>query len=125
MILPQGEDMRLEKFIIKNIDSDGKVIGYYNDIPTLNTIIYDVQFPDGAIKTYSANLISENILMQVDADGYHRQSLEGIIDHSSDNRSVEKKNKWIVSKRGRRSMRQNTVRWKLRVKQKDGTTTWI
>ena len=63
--------------------------------------------------------------MQVDADGYHRQSLEGILDHSSDNRAVEKKNKCIFSKRGRRSMRQTTVGWKFRVKWKDGNTTWI
>ena len=63
--------------------------------------------------------------MQVDADVYHRLSLEGILDHSSGNRAVEKKNKVIVSKRGRRSMRQTTVGWKLRVKWKDGTTTWI
>ena len=63
--------------------------------------------------------------MQVDADGYHRQSLEGILDHSSDNRAVEKKNKCIVSKRGIRSMRQTTFGWKFRVKWKDGTTTWI
>ena len=63
--------------------------------------------------------------MQVDADGYHRQLLQGILDHSSDNISVEKKYKWIVSKRGRRSMRQTIVGWKFRVKWKDGTTTWI
>ena len=60
---PQEEDMRLAKVIRRNVDSDGKVIGDYNDIPTLNTILYDVHFPDIAIKTYSANLIAENILM--------------------------------------------------------------
>ena len=91
VLLPEGEDMRLAKVIRSNVDSDGKFIGDYNNIPTLNTILYDVQFPDGAIKPYSANLIAENILIQVDADGYHRQSLEGILDHSSDNRAVEKK----------------------------------
>ena len=125
VILPQGEDMRLAKVIRRNVDLDGKVIGGYNDIPTLNTILYDVQFQDGAIKLYSANLIAENILMQVDADGYHRQSMEGILYHSSDNIAVDKKNKWIVSKCGRRSMRQTTFGWKFRVKWKDGTTTWI
>ena len=63
--------------------------------------------------------------MQVDADGYHCQSMEGILDHSSDNRAVEKKNKWIVSKHVRRSMRKSTVGWKFCVKWKYGTTTWI
>ena len=116
VLLPQGEDMWLEKVIRRNIDSDDKVTGDYNNIPTFNTIFYDVHFPDGAIKPYSANLIAENILMQFNADRYHRQSLEGILDNSSDNRAVEKKKKRIVSKRGRRSMRQTTVGWELRVK---------
>ena len=109
VLLPQGEDMRLTTVIRRNVNSDGKFIGYYNNIPNLNTILYDVQFPDGAVKPYSANLISENILNQVDVDGYYYQSLEDILDHSSDNRAVDKKNKWIASKYGRRSMRQTTV----------------
>ena len=125
VLLPQGEDMRLEKVIRRNVELIGKFIGDYNGIPTLNNIFYDVQFPDGAIKPYSANLITENILNQVYADGYHRKSLEGILDHSSDNRAAEKKNKWIVSKHGRRSMRKTTIGWKFHLKWKDGITTWI
>ena len=34
VLLPQGGSMRLEKFIRSNVDSDGKVIGDYNDILT-------------------------------------------------------------------------------------------
>ena len=68
VLLPQGEDMRLTTVIRSNVNTDGKVIGYYNKIPTLKAILYDTQFPDGAIKPYSSNLIAENILMQVDAD---------------------------------------------------------
>ena len=61
VLLPQGEDMPLAKIIRRNVDSDGKVIEDYNNIPTLNTILYDVKFLDGVIKPYSANHISENI----------------------------------------------------------------
>ena len=50
VLLTQGVDVRLSKVIRSDIDLDGKVLGYYNDIPMLNTILYDVQFPDGAIK---------------------------------------------------------------------------
>ena len=84
VLLPQGEELRLSKVIQRSVDSDGKVGGNYNDIPVLNNFLYDVQFPDGAIKTYLTNLIAENILMQVDADGYHHQLLDGIQDHSKD-----------------------------------------
>ena len=124
VLLPQGEEMRLAKVIKRSLNPDGKVTGNYNDIPVLNTMLYDVQFPDGSIKPYSANLIAENILSQVDQDGYHNQMLEGILDHAKDGRAVDQKNQWVVSKRGRRSMRKTTVGWKFKVKWKDGTVTW-
>ena len=78
---PQGEDNRLAKVIKRSVNSDGKVIGNYNELPVLNTMLYDVQFPDGSIKPYSANLIAKNILMQADSDGIHHKLLEGILDH--------------------------------------------
>ena len=84
VLLPQGEDVWLAKFIIWNVDSNGQVLGYYKEIPMLNTILYDVQFPYGAIQTYSANLVAENILTQVDADGYHNQLLEETLDRYKD-----------------------------------------
>ena len=52
VILPQGENMRLAKVIRRNVDSDGKFIGDYNYIPTLNTTLFYVHFPDGVIKPY-------------------------------------------------------------------------
>ena len=73
--------MWLTKFIRRNADSDSKVLGYCNDILMLNTILYDVQLPDGAIKPYSENLNEENILTQVDVYGYPNQLLKGIFDH--------------------------------------------
>ena len=72
-------------------------------------MLYDVQFPDGSINPYSENLIAENILMQADSDRLHHQLLEGILDHSKDKQEIEKKEKYFVTKCGRRSMRQTTV----------------
>ena len=96
--------IQLAKVIKRSIDSDGKVIGNYNELPVINTMLYDVQFADGSIKPYSVNLIDENKLMQADGDGIHHQLLEGILDHSRDKRAIEKKDYYFVSKRGRRSM---------------------
>ena len=124
VLLPQGEELRLAKVIRRRVELDGRVGGNYNDTPILNTILYYVQFTEGDIKPYLANLIAENILMQVDADEYHYQLLDGIQDHSKDKRAVDKKDMWIVSKLGRRSMQKSTVGWKFRVKWKDGTNTW-
>ena len=125
VLLPQGEEKRLAKVIKRSVDSDGKVIGNYNELPVLNTMLYDAKFPDGSIKPYSANLIANNILIQADSDGLHHQLLEGILDHSKDKQSIENKYKYFVSKRGRRSMRKTTVVWKFNIKWRDGTTMWV
>ena len=56
--------------------------------PALNTAIYDVRFPDGAIKQYAANIITENLYMQVDMDGHTTLLIDSIIDHKKDEEAV-------------------------------------
>ena len=43
-------------------DINGQVIGTYDDNPFLNTMIYEVEFPDGEVREYGANLIAENMI---------------------------------------------------------------
>ena len=45
------------------------VYNSYNENPLLNSIIYDVEFPDGQIKEYAANVIAQNMYSQVDSEG--------------------------------------------------------
>ena len=92
VVLPQGEDLRLEEVLRRSQDSNGKATGNSNNISILNTMLYDVQFPDGTIKPYSAHIIAGNTLNQVDKDGYQCQLLEGILDHSKNGRTADKKN---------------------------------
>ena len=47
------------------------MIGNHNKNPLLNTLVYDVEFPDGAVKKDSANIIAENVLAQCDPDGFY------------------------------------------------------
>ena len=98
VLLPQGEDLRLAKVVRRSLDGDGNSIGHQNDNPILNTMLYDVEFPDGAIQPYAANTIAENILQQVDADGYHSQLMECILEHKKNERAVEKKDQYLVTK---------------------------
>ena len=42
-------------------DNDGNFFGSYDYNPVLNTMVYDVEFTDGAVREYSANIIAENI----------------------------------------------------------------
>ena len=63
VLLPQnGAHMRSAKVIGRAKDFDGMDIGSYNPNPLLDTRVYEVMFPDGAIEQYASNVIADNIL---------------------------------------------------------------
>ena len=125
VLLPQGESKQLAKVIRRSVDADGHVIGTFNKNPILNTLLYDVEFPDGVTKQYAANLIAENILCQVDSDGRYSSFVDGILEYRRNKSAVTKENQYVVTKRGRRKLRQTTVGWDFLVQWKDGTTQWL
>ena len=65
VLLPQGETQQMARVIRCSVDSEGKVIGNLDG--NMHSLIYDVEFPDGAVKHYAANIIAENVLSQVDS----------------------------------------------------------
>ena len=73
------------KVIRRAFGPDGKVIGKYDDNPYLNSIMYAVELADGTIKEYGANIIAENMITQVDSNGFSLMLMEGIIDFKHDN----------------------------------------
>ena len=49
-------------------DDNGNIIGKYDSNPMLNTMVYDVYFPDISIRKYGTNVISDNMYSQVDSE---------------------------------------------------------
>ena len=49
--------MSSEKVVSRVKDKNGKVKGNYNKDPILDTRVYDVMFPDGAVCQYASNII--------------------------------------------------------------------
>ena len=106
--------------------ADGKAIGTYDDNPMLNTMVYEIEFPDGQVKEYSANIIAENMLTQVDSKGFTITMMEGIVDYRKDEATaVSKADGFVVTRRGQKRRRVTTQGWKLLVKWKDGSEQWI
>ena len=103
--LPQGEKFQNAKFIVQSNDGNGEPIGSYDINPFLNTTIYDVEFPDGKIREYCANLITENMYPQVDAEGYRYQLLDTIVDHKQDGNAIHPNDVYINTKSGQKRMR--------------------
>lgn len=93
--------------------------------PLLNSILYDVSFPDGQIKQYSANIIAENMYQQVDNDGYTKSLLKSIVNFEKDQSAVSKEDKYITTKSGQQHLHKTTVGWKLWVQFKDGSEFWV
>ncbi len=123
--MPQGEEMRHAKVIGRSKDADGNIVGTYHDDPMLNSLVYDVEFPDGQVKEYAANVIAENMYAQVDADGHIHSLLDSIVDFAKDERAVERADMYISTKSGQRRIRKTTVGWKLLIKWKDGSEQWL
>ena len=119
--LPQGENLRNAKVIGCSKDDEGNLMGSYDDNPTKNSMIYDVEFPNGEIREYSTNLIFENMYSQVDANGHSHTLLDSIIDYTKDGNAVEKDDMYIYTKSGQRRQCKTTHGWKLLVLWKDGS----
>jgi hypothetical protein len=126
VLLPQdGEHMRSATVVKRVLDENGRVKGTYSANPMLNTRIYEVMFPDGELKKYSANVIAENMFSQVDSEGYQYTLLDEIVAHRSTGEAVRKEDGWHVDRKGQRSRKLTTRGWYFNVQWKDGSQQWI
>jgi hypothetical protein len=87
--------------------------GKYNAIPQLNTMTYDVLFPDGNVKEYAVNIISENILQQVDNDGYSKTRLDCIVDHRTTDAALTTNNAYTTNAQDVKRLRNTMCGWQL------------
>ena len=123
--LPQGENMHQAKVIGRSKDEDGNIVGTYDNNPYANTMVYDVEFPDGEVKEYAANVIAESMYAQVDANGYSHTMLDSIVDYKKSSDAVERADMFITTKNGTRRHRETTTGWDLLILWKNGTEQWI
>jgi hypothetical protein len=85
VLLPQGENMQSAK--VKGCAKD-ILIGSYNSNPLLNLMLYDMEFPDGQIKQYGANVITENMYSQVNEEGYSTTIIDSINDYQKESNTI-------------------------------------
>jgi len=96
-------------------DEFGELIGKSNDSPLLDSSVYEVEFEDGTVERYTANIIAEHIYSQIDNDGYSREVLDEIIDHKMDSTALPPD---VASKA------ETTKGWWLLLRLKDQSTQW-
>jgi Reverse transcriptase (RNA-dependent DNA polymerase) len=123
VLLPRGDDMKLGTVRQRKRDENNTPIGTGHDNPVLDTRIYEVEFGDGQVLEYSANVIAENLYSQVDEEGHRHVILDAITDHKSNASAVPKDDEFVTI-RGKNHRRKTTKGWKLCVQWKDGSTSW-
>ena len=75
--LHHGDETVIGKVARRALGHDGTVTGRHDENPILNSIVCDVEFPDGQIKECAADVLSENLLSQVDSEGFSASLFDG------------------------------------------------
>jgi hypothetical protein len=84
VVIPKHDHVGTGQVIGQKKDQDGNLIGRSNPDPVLDTCILEVQFPDGNVQEYGANVIAEHIYSQVDDKGCRYLLMDEIVDHGKD-----------------------------------------
>ena len=125
--LPRGADNQLYHARVKRraVDKDGELVGVESENPLTDTRVYEVEFLDGSEETLSANVIAENLLAQVDADGHRQLLMDEIIDHRRDDNAIKKEDAFYTTSQGTQRRKMTTRGWELCVQWKDGSSHWV
>jgi hypothetical protein len=108
--LQLGEGMTLGKITKQALGPDGTVTGAYDENPMLNTIVCEVEFPDGQLKEQAVNVVAENMLTLVDSDGFSLTMMETMIDHRKDETvAVPMADKHLTTPSGQKRLRKTAV----------------
>ena len=121
--LPQGDTKSYGTVRRRKRDAEGQLIGRSNSNPIVDTAVYEVEFDNGDVENYSANLIAECVYSHIDSDGYTRHVISEIIDHRKDNTAVRADDA-TITRNGRTYPKRTTKGWQLCIQWNDGSTSW-
>ena len=94
--------------------------------PIIDTSKYMVEFPDGAAKEWTENLIAESMFSNVDQEVHHLQIMEDISDHRKSKEALEKKDGFYRhGKNWPNIPRKTTMGWELLFHWKEGSSNWV
>ena len=102
----------------------GEILFLYTN-PFFDTREFEIEFTDGTRDEYTANLIAENMYVQVDDKGHQFQLHAEIQVHWKDGMAISKEERKIRSTNGTERDNIITRGWEVMVMWKDGSTYWI
>ena len=81
------------------VDKPDNIIGTYDNNPILNSHLYEVEFTDGEVKYFAANIILESCMLQVESNSHHYQLLDCITNVRCDDQAIAKSDGYNTTKR--------------------------
>jgi hypothetical protein len=91
-----------------------------------DTRAYLIEFKDGSVDEYTANVIAENIYAQIDDEGRNYSILHEISDHRKDTGvALTHENAYTISANGNKVPKRSTKGWQLQIDWKDDTSEWV
>jgi Reverse transcriptase (RNA-dependent DNA polymerase) len=78
--MPDHGQMVLARVTKRARAPNGDPIGVRNEMPLLDTRLYDVELDDGGVRRYPANLVAEHLSSFYDEEGRQHDVFRGIID---------------------------------------------
>ena len=103
-------------------DATGNVLAKVHATPMFNTRMCQVEFDGGKVMELSANVITESMYAQCDADGNKYLLLDLLIDYWKDNKVISLTDQQI-SMQGRLVPCKFTAGWQICCKWKDSSTS--
>ena len=90
-----------------------------------DTRSYIVEFTDGTVDAYMANVIAENIYCQVDKERRSYMLLDEILDHRKTQSAVEKEGGYLIKPSGAKIPKKTTTGWEPLICWKGGASEWL
>ena len=125
LLLPHGDQMQRARVIKRQRDEAGLPVGRADSNPILDSRLYEVEFPDGATETVTANLIAENLYSQIDEEGYQHQILKEITGHQFTDEAVKPEDGYVTTHSGMKRPKITTAGCLMEATFTDGSTGWV
>ena len=126
VMLPRdGHTFAVGRVLKRARDQEGQLIGKRDNNPLLDSSQWQVEFEDGSVERYHANIIAENIYSRLDADGTTISILEEILDHKKDDTALSRPEGRAYRKGGSSKPKKTTRGWKFLIRLKDQSTNWV
>ena len=124
LILDQGGDRPQFARVKKRLkDANGRPILVVNNKPILDSRKYEVEYCDGYVAAMAANVITENLLTQVDQEVIIFVLIKSITDTRTRGTQTLQKDVFVITKSGTKRRKNRTKVWEVCIQWKDGSTT--